>query len=182
MAFITSTPGVIVNNVVTNNRAVGIHVWHAPHDLLITDNRVMRNGHSGIVVGGAERAAHGIIVRDNIVLDNHGKGLFQTGKNRPGNRYTNNVVARNGRGNVVLNGATDDGTNGSSGPPRPEDRGRSCPEPPRSPPPGGGGPAPARKPAAPAGPPSQAAAEAKRVTTTLSVAEHAKETTRHEQG
>jgi hypothetical protein len=102
--------GIVANNIVYNNRGVGIHLWHEPHHVLVAHNLVFNNGTSGILVGGQEGPAHHIRVVNNIVIDNQGNGLREAGKNGTTNQFINNIVFRNRRGNVSLSVATNQGT------------------------------------------------------------------------
>ena len=102
--------GIIANNIVYNNRGLGISVWHEPHDLLVANNLAFNNGQSGILVGGQEGPAHRITVVNNIAMDNRGKGLKESGKNSATNKFIKNVVFRNRKGNVSLSTATAQGT------------------------------------------------------------------------
>jgi hypothetical protein len=58
--------GLISNNLVVGNRALGLKIEPEANDVIVTQNTVVRNGTSGIVVGGEESWSS----NDNLVVNN----------------------------------------------------------------------------------------------------------------
>jgi len=112
--------GVIQNNVVYRAEGWGIHLYHAAHDLTISNNTVFNNAYGGIVVAqeeGKSPSADYILVTNNIVYRNglvqgaDGYGIREYGNTGTHNRYLNNLVYGNGPGDWRLqNGNTASGT------------------------------------------------------------------------
>lgn len=93
-----SNIGTIANNVVFNNEAFGLHMWHADTNDLIENNLVFNNGKSGLVFGGDDGPFNGargpsdMIIRDNIFVDNHRMGLEGAATLGKNNKVYNNVI------------------------------------------------------------------------------------------
>lgn len=106
--------GTIANNQVWNISGFGIHTWHAPQDLVITNNLVFGSGRGGIIVGAGDSPggviADNFLVANNIVVHN-ALGILEYGETGTNNRYLNNLVYENGSGDFSLqNGLVDAGT------------------------------------------------------------------------
>jgi hypothetical protein len=64
--------GLIANNVVVGNRALGLKIAPEANNVIITQNTVVSNGTSGIIVGGEENwSSNNDVVVNNIVAYNH---------------------------------------------------------------------------------------------------------------
>jgi hypothetical protein len=105
--------GVVANNLAWNISGWGIHTWHAPRELVITNNLVFSCG-GGIVVGAGDSpggvVADGFLVANNIVVHN-GYGILESGETGLENRYLHNLVWQNENGDVSLqNGLVDENT------------------------------------------------------------------------
>lgn len=90
--------GLIINNLVFRAAGWGIHLWHKPHDITISNNTVFNNKRGGIVIGGEPSEISGypgdIIVVNNIVYDNP-IGVGEEGLTSPNNQYIANMVYGN---------------------------------------------------------------------------------------
>lgn len=107
--------GRIWNNISFRNQGWGIHTWHAPVDVVISNNLVFENGEGGIVVGAGDSSggvtADGFIVSNNIVIYNNAYGIMEFGQTGTNNRYLNNLVYGHiNRGFQLQNGNVDSGT------------------------------------------------------------------------
>jgi Protein of unknown function (DUF1565) len=111
--------GHILNNISYRNAAWGIHLWHAPSNVVVANNLVFQNGEGGIVVGAGDApggvTATGIIVTNNIVMENNsswgaGLAIYETGLTGTSNRYINNLIWSNTQGIVLQNGLVAQGT------------------------------------------------------------------------
>lgn len=102
--------GRILNNIVYKISGWGIHLWHNANNILIANNTVFQNGHSGMVIGGSLEGNDqspgidsGTVVINNIVVDNADCGIEEMG--RVGvNTYANNQLYHNRRGAYSLKG------------------------------------------------------------------------------
>lgn len=106
--------GHILNNLVYNNRAYGIHLWHAASDVVISGNTVFNNGSSGLVVGAGDKPhgnrADNCLVSNNIFAYNSRYGFVESGNTGTRNRYIKNLTYENKLGPFQLqngNRATD---------------------------------------------------------------------------
>ena len=111
--------GHIMNNIVYRAWAYGIHVWHFPKDVVVSNNLVFQNGESGILIGapaGGTAVASGMVVANNIVLDNpasswgNGPAIEESGLTGTDNKYSNNLIWSNKQGIVLQNGVRAVGT------------------------------------------------------------------------
>ncbi|MFA6435508.1 MAG: choice-of-anchor Q domain-containing protein, partial [Elusimicrobiales bacterium] len=108
--------GHIYNNIVYHNSAYGIHTWHAPKDLVISNNLTFGNGASGIIVGAGDApgggfTADGFVVANNISMNNGGYGILEEGLTGTNNIYKNNLIYGNSAGGISLqNGNTHQNT------------------------------------------------------------------------
>lgn len=97
--------GTIANNIAWGNSGWGIHTWHNPRDLVITNNLVFANGEGGIIVGAGDSPgtgyADGFLVANNIVMYNR-LGIYEYGETGLDNRYVQNLVYENSEADVIL--------------------------------------------------------------------------------
>lgn len=108
----TNVRGHIWNNIVCSTPGYGIHLWHAPANVVVANNLVFHNGSGGIYVGASETAdgvtADDMVVTNNIVIDNGawgpGWGIVESGRIGGHNLYSNNIVWRNRRGIALETG------------------------------------------------------------------------------
>lgn len=105
--------GVIANNVLINNCAYGIHLWHAASHTIIVNNTAVGNHLGGIIVGAGDAPCTTTgctgddftLVINNIVAFNDGWGISEEGLAGPHNQYLNNLGFRNKTGDFsLLNG------------------------------------------------------------------------------
>jgi MYXO-CTERM domain-containing protein len=106
--------GTVANNITWNISGFGIHTWHAPQDLVITNNLVFGSGRGGIIVGAGDSPggviADNFLVANNIVAYN-ALGIVEFGATGENNRYLNNLVYENAGGHFSLqHGLVDEGT------------------------------------------------------------------------
>ena len=96
----THKGGTIANNIVYRVAGCGIHLWHNPSHINISNNLSFNNGKCGIVVGAGDGPNYGrvsadyIIVVNNIVIGNP-LGIYESGATGLNNRYLNNIVYHN---------------------------------------------------------------------------------------
>ncbi len=93
--------GLIANNVVVDNRAIGLKIAPEANHVRVTQNTVVSNGTSGIYVGGeASWSSNDDLVVNNIVAFNHEFGIrsFWDQATGSGNRALRNLVFTNGSG------------------------------------------------------------------------------------
>jgi Right handed beta helix region len=93
--------GLIANNLVIDNRAIGVKVEPEADGMLVTQNTVVENGKDGIVVGGELKwSSNDNLVVNNIVAFNKAWGIRTYWEDRTGsgNRALRNLVFRNGDG------------------------------------------------------------------------------------
>jgi hypothetical protein len=94
-----------------NNQGYGIHLWHAPVNVVVANNLVFHNGDGGITVGAGDApggvTADGMVVTNNIVLENGtwgaGWAIVESGLTGMRNQYSNNIVWGNRRGIALQN-------------------------------------------------------------------------------
>lgn len=109
--------GKILNNIIFNNGAYGIHLWHAATDVIISQNTVFNNGEAGIIIGDGDSPGgvveNNTIVANNILYKNAigfreycYSGQTCVGSN---NRYVNNLIYGNSTDTMFLFGHTDSG-------------------------------------------------------------------------
>jgi hypothetical protein len=72
--------GHIWNNISCDNQGWGIHLWHAPQSVIISNNLVCRNGQGGIVIGAGDSS--GVAPADHMLVTNN--ILFANGRPGPG--------------------------------------------------------------------------------------------------
>jgi Protein of unknown function (DUF1565) len=109
--------GHLWNNIAFNNQGYGIHLWHAPVDVVVANNLVFHNGDGGITVGAGDApggvTADGMVVTNNILIENGTSGagwaIVESGRIGTGNHYSNNIIWRNRRG-IALERGRDAGT------------------------------------------------------------------------
>jgi len=93
--------GVISNNLVVGNQALGLKIAPEANDITVTQNTVVRNGTSGIIVGGEENwSSNRDLVVNNIVAFNREWGIRSYWERATGtaNRAVRNLVFSNGEG------------------------------------------------------------------------------------
>ena len=91
-----STPGgSIVNNIVYQIAAFGIHNWHASAYETIANNLVFSCGRGGILIAANETLADHFLVTNNMVIYNHQLGIYEYGTIGSHNSYLNNLVFGN---------------------------------------------------------------------------------------
>ena len=104
--------GHVWNNIAFNNQGYGIHLWHAPANVVVANNLVFHNGDGGIIVGAGDApggvTADGMVVTNNIVIENGtwgaGWAIVESGRIGTRNQYSNNIVWGNRRGIGLENG------------------------------------------------------------------------------
>lgn len=97
--FENGTGGVIANNLIDRNSyGFGIQLYPNADGLVVTQNTIVRNGRSGIVIGGEATTADRNLVVNNILALNHDKGIrtYWGGAIGNGNVAENNLVGDNG--------------------------------------------------------------------------------------
>ena len=106
--------GHIMNNIVYRAWAYGIHLWHAPKNVVIANNLVYQNGEAGILIGAGDApggvVASGMVVVNNMILSNpattsgNGQAIVESGLTGTDNKYINNLIWNNKQGIVLQNG------------------------------------------------------------------------------
>ena len=111
--------GHIMNNIVYRAWAYGIHLWHAPKNVVIANNLVFQNGEAGILIGapaGGTAVASGMIVVNNMIVDNPastwggGQPIVEDALTGTDNQYINNLIWNNKSGIELNNGLVAAGT------------------------------------------------------------------------
>lgn len=99
--------GLIANNLLIDNRAIGLKIEPEANDIVVTQNTVVANRKDGIVVGGELKwSSNDNVVVNNIVAFNKGWGIrtYWEDSIGNGNRALRNLIFRNGDGNIWLPG------------------------------------------------------------------------------
>jgi hypothetical protein len=94
--------GLIANNLVVDNRAIGVKIEPEANDMVVTQNTVADNRKDGIVVGGELNwSSNDNLVVNNIVAFNKVWGIrtYWEDSIGSGNRALRNLVYGNGEGN-----------------------------------------------------------------------------------
>ncbi len=96
--FENGTDGVIANNLIERNFAFGVQLYPNADGVVVTQNTIVRNGRSGIIIGGENRTADRNLVVNNILAFNHDYGIwtFWGGPVGTGNVAENNLISDNG--------------------------------------------------------------------------------------
>ncbi|MFL5813149.1 MAG: choice-of-anchor D domain-containing protein [Bdellovibrionia bacterium] len=107
--YIASVGNIVMNNVVSNIAAVGIHQWHGATASAIINNTVFNNK-EGILIGNGDGGAlpngsENNYVANNIVYDNRAYGIIEYGKVGANNRYINNLVYDSGTNVKMISGS-----------------------------------------------------------------------------
>ena len=103
--------GHVWNNITYRNQGWGIHLWHAPSQVMVSSNTVFNNGYGGILIGGDPGVDDYTVVANNIVAYNGRYGISEYGNTGTHNQYVKNLVYQNAYGAFnLLNGLTDSGT------------------------------------------------------------------------
>src|SRR5215472_1231183 len=111
-----STPGDVMNNVVYNTAGVGIHLWHAAHNINIVNNTVDHARDGGILVGSGDHGATSttgdyVTVENNIVTNAGGAGgIAEQGTTGIHNTYVDNLLYNDSSNISLQNGLTASGT------------------------------------------------------------------------
>jgi hypothetical protein len=93
--------GLIANNIVVGNLAIGVKVAPEANNVIVTQNTIVRNGSAGVVVGGEETwSSNDVLVVNNIVAFNDRWGIRTYWENAvgSGNVALRNLVFANGKG------------------------------------------------------------------------------------
>lgn len=91
--FESGENGLVADNVIESNHANGIKLAPGPKRALVTNNTVVANGRSGVIVGGDDlQTADGCLVVNNIVAYNKAYGIRSYWTDAVG---TANVASRN---------------------------------------------------------------------------------------
>lgn len=100
--FENGSGGVIGSNLIERSFGYGIQLYPNADDVLVTQNTIVRNGRSGVIVGGEERTADRNRIVNNIVALNREQGIrtFWGGPTGTGNVAERNLVWRNGQDGV----------------------------------------------------------------------------------
>lgn len=115
--------GHVWNNIAFNNQGYGIHLWHAPVDVVVANNLVFHNGEGGITVGAGDAPGgvtpDGMVVANNILIDNGTSGagwaIVESGRIGARNQYSNNIIWRNRRGIALEHGRDSNTINADPG-------------------------------------------------------------------
>jgi parallel beta-helix repeat protein len=106
------TGGLIANNVISHNAAYGIQLYPAARKVIVTENTIVDNGRSGVIIGGETTTSDYNVVVNNIVAFNHADGVrtYWAGPVGVGNKVLDNLVFGNSARGVVGPGITASGT------------------------------------------------------------------------
>jgi hypothetical protein len=99
--------GLIANNLLVDNRAIGVKVEPEANDMVVTQNTVANNGKDGIVVGGELNwSSNDNLVVNNIVAFNQAWGIrtYWEESIGSGNRALRNLVFGSGEGDFWFPG------------------------------------------------------------------------------
>ena len=102
----------IANNVISSNVGYGVQLYPNADDSVVTQNTIVQNGRSGVIVGGEDTTSDRNIVVNNIVGFNGEQGIrtFWDGPVGRGNVASTNLVFGNPEGVVVGDGLAVTGT------------------------------------------------------------------------
>jgi hypothetical protein len=93
--------GLVANNVVLGNIAVGLKIAPEANHVIVTQNTVVHNGFNGIIVGGELRwSSNDNLIVNNVVVDNAGWGIRSYWEQSvgSGNLALRNLVFANAEG------------------------------------------------------------------------------------
>jgi Right handed beta helix region/Protein of unknown function (DUF1565) len=99
--------GLIANNLVIANRAIGMKIEPEANNMVVTQNTIVDNRKDGVVVGGELKwSSNDNLVVNNIVAFNKSWGIrtYWEDSIGNGNRALRNLIFRNGEGNIWLPG------------------------------------------------------------------------------
>jgi hypothetical protein len=93
--------GQIVNNIAYNNAGVGINLWHAATDTVVSNNLVFNNKEHGISIGtnksdNDDEEGDNFLVTNNISINNALLGIRERKGVGSHNQFVNNIVYGNG--------------------------------------------------------------------------------------
>lgn len=91
--------GKVENNIVYNSASAGIHLWHAPANVSVTNNLSFSNRGAGLIFGCGDKPfvqCKNITVANNIFMNNGRFGIREYGNNDSSNRVLNNITYQNG--------------------------------------------------------------------------------------
>ena len=96
--FENGSDAVIASNLIERSFGYGIQLYPNADDVLVTQNTIVKNGRSGVIVGGEERTADRNRIVNNIVALNREQGIrsFWGGPLGTGNVAEQNLVWKNG--------------------------------------------------------------------------------------
>lgn len=105
--FINTAGSRIDNNLVYGISNAGIRLWHDAANVVVVNNTVF-NTYTGLVVGGdggyiSVAPNDNTRVSNNIFYDNVQYGIQETGSTGLNNKYTNNLIFKNGSYATLLN-------------------------------------------------------------------------------
>jgi hypothetical protein len=93
--------GVVAANVVEGNRAYGVHLGPEAREVLVTQNTIVRNGRSGVIVAGDDsQTSSANLIINNVVAFNTDWGIRTFWEEDEGaeNAARNNLLYGNARG------------------------------------------------------------------------------------
>jgi len=104
--------GLIADNVIEHNATYGIQLYPKAEDVLVTQNTIVDNGRSGVIIGGEETTSNRNRVVNNIIAYNGEDGVrtYWGGPTGSGNQVQNNLVYGNRHAGVVGPGLATSGT------------------------------------------------------------------------
>jgi parallel beta-helix repeat protein len=102
----------VANNLIAGNVGYGVQLYPDADDSVVTQNTIVRNGRSGVIVGGTETTSDGNTIVNNIVSFNGEQGIrtFWDGPVGQRNVASTNLVYGNPEGGVVGEGLQASGT------------------------------------------------------------------------
>jgi Right handed beta helix region len=95
--------GLIADNLIVHNVAYGVHLYPDAHGVTVTQNTILSNGRSGVIV--SDTSSNNLVV-NNIVAYNATNSIRSDSLTGTGNVARDNIVWGNGSGNI---GADADG-------------------------------------------------------------------------
>jgi Right handed beta helix region len=111
--YVEHTEGTLIaNNLIEANVGYGVQLYPNADESVVTQNTIVRNGRSGVIVGGEDTRSDGNTIVNNIVCFNGEQGIrtFWGGPVGLRNVASNNLVYGNPQGVVVGKGLRVSGT------------------------------------------------------------------------
>jgi parallel beta-helix repeat protein len=95
--------GLIAGNLFEGNYAYGVHLYPDCDNAIVTQNTIVGNGRSGVIVGGESTTADGNLIVDNVIAFNANLGIrsYWGGPTGSGNVARNNVLYGNAEGDLA---------------------------------------------------------------------------------